>query len=94
MLRIENASVALAICADITQPYHAATAKKRGADVYAAGVLITENGYEADTAFLQYSLQHWMVVLMAQTVMLFRTGYLAKTRETPVTGGSCSISRK
>jgi predicted amidohydrolase len=65
-LRVEGATVALAICADTTHPQHAASAAARGADIYAAGVLITENGYEADTALLrQYSLQHKMAVLMA-----------------------------
>jgi predicted amidohydrolase len=66
MLRVGTASVALAICADTTHPQHAAEAKERGAGIYAAGVLITENGYEADTALLRaYSLQYGMVVLMA-----------------------------
>ena len=65
-LPVEDATVALAICADTNHPQHAAKAKARGANVYAAGVLITENGYEPDTAILrQYSLQHRMAVLMA-----------------------------
>ncbi|NYF77818.1 carbon-nitrogen hydrolase family protein [Granulicella arctica] len=66
MLSVEGAAVALAICADTTYPQHPASAAACGANVYAAGVLITENGYASDTALLrQYSLQHKMAVLMA-----------------------------
>jgi predicted amidohydrolase len=66
MLRVAEASVALAICADTLHPGHAASAAARGANVYAAGVLIGEKGYAADAALLaQYALQHTMVVLMA-----------------------------
>jgi len=58
--------VGLAICADITHPEHAAAAAGRGATVYAAGVLISENGYAADTALMQrYAVEHRMLVLMA-----------------------------
>lgn len=65
-LQIEDETVALAICADTTHAQHAASAKARGASVYAAGVLITESGYEPDTALLrQYARQHEMAVLMA-----------------------------
>jgi predicted amidohydrolase len=66
MLLVEDTPVALAICADTLRPQHAADAKEHGAKVYAVGALITENGYEPDTAFLrQYSARHSMVVLMA-----------------------------
>lgn len=65
-LPIEDARVALAICADTTHPEHAASAAARGANVYAAGVLITESGYGPDTAQLTtYAREHRMVVLMA-----------------------------
>jgi predicted amidohydrolase len=63
---VEGATVAFAICADTTHPQHPASAAARGADVYAAGVLITEDAYARDAALLrQYSLQHKMTVLMA-----------------------------
>jgi predicted amidohydrolase len=66
MLLVEDTPVALAICADTTRPQHAADAKEHGASIYAAGVLITEGGYEPDTTLLSgYSAQHKMVVLMA-----------------------------
>jgi predicted amidohydrolase len=65
-LQIDDSTIALAICADTTHPQHAANASSRGANVYAAGVLIGESGYEPDTALLrQYSLQHRMAILMA-----------------------------
>jgi predicted amidohydrolase len=65
-LTVEGATIALAICADTTHPQHAAKAAASGANVYAAGVLITENGYEQDTALLkQYALEHRMAVLIA-----------------------------
>jgi predicted amidohydrolase len=66
VLLLEDANVALAICADTTHPQHAARAAARGANVYAAGVLITENGYAPDTALLRnYALDHKMAILMA-----------------------------
>jgi predicted amidohydrolase len=66
LLPIEDANVALAICADTTHPEHAARAAARRASVYAAGVLITESGYAPDTAQLTaYAREHRMAVLMA-----------------------------
>jgi predicted amidohydrolase len=59
-------NIALAVCADFTHASHAAAAAEQGADVYAAGVLITEKGYGPDTGLLKgYALTHSMVVLMA-----------------------------
>lgn len=59
-------TVALAVCADFSHASHAAAAAEQGADIYAAGVLITEKGYAADTTLLQgYANKHSMVVLMA-----------------------------
>ena len=66
VLRIEGVNVALAICADTTHPEHPASAARGGANVYAAGVLITENGYEPDTELMKgYARDHGMAVLMA-----------------------------
>lgn len=65
-LLVEDATVALAICADATHPQHAASAAARGASVYAVGVMITENGYARKVALLgKYALEHRMAVLMA-----------------------------
>lgn len=61
-----GANVALAICADTSHPEHAAAAALRRASIYAAGALITENGYQADAALLEkYARDHRMTVLMA-----------------------------
>jgi predicted amidohydrolase len=65
-LLVEDATVALAICADATYPQHAASAAARGANVYAVGVMITEGGYARKAALLRnYALEHRMAVLMA-----------------------------
>jgi predicted amidohydrolase len=65
-LNIGQETVALAVCADFSHASHAATAAARGVGLYAAGVLISEKGYAADTAILQgYARQHAMAVLMA-----------------------------
>jgi len=66
MLTIGADTVALAVCADFSHASHAVAAAEQGADLYAAGVLITENGYAPDTALLQgYASTHSMTVLMA-----------------------------
>jgi predicted amidohydrolase len=66
MLRIGDDKIALAVCADFSHASHAQQAADSGADLYAAGVLITENGYVPDTALLQgYAVEHSIPVLMA-----------------------------
>ena len=58
--------VGLAICADVTHPEHARSAKERGCAIYAAGCFLTPSGYDADCALLQgYAREHRMAVLMA-----------------------------
>ena len=58
--------VGFAVCADTAHPEHAEAAAKAGATVYAAGVLITPTGIDADSAQLRdYARSHGMVVLMA-----------------------------
>lgn len=65
-LLVGEATVALAICADAMHPEHAARAAARGANVYAASVMITENGYAKKVALLRsYAVEHRMAVLMA-----------------------------
>ncbi|HYP13447.1 MAG TPA: carbon-nitrogen hydrolase family protein [Bryobacteraceae bacterium] len=65
-LRVQEAAVALAICADAKHPEHAGRAAARGADIYAAGVMITEEDYPKKVDLLSnYAAQHRMAVLMA-----------------------------
>lgn len=65
-LRMGKDTVALAVCADFSHASHAAAAAVAGADLYAAGVLIGEKGYDVDSAILQgYAQKHSMAVLMA-----------------------------
>ena len=58
--------IALAVCADFSHASHPRAAAESGANVYAAGVLISEGGYATDSALLQgYAVEHGMLVLMA-----------------------------
>ncbi|MFA7943282.1 carbon-nitrogen hydrolase family protein [Pseudomonas brenneri] len=58
--------IALAVCADFSHASHPRDAAALGATIYAAGVLISDGGYAADSALLQgYAGEHSMVVLMA-----------------------------
>ncbi|MBC3256657.1 carbon-nitrogen hydrolase family protein [Pseudomonas paralactis] len=58
--------VALAVCADFSHASHPRQAAQAGANVYAAGVLISEGGYAKDSALLQsYAAEHRLLVLMA-----------------------------
>ena len=58
--------IASAICADTNHPTHAASAAQAGANVYAAGILTSENGYAAEAPLWQsYAREHGMVVLIA-----------------------------
>lgn len=58
--------IALAVCADFSHASHALSAVETGANVYAAGVLISEGGYATDSALLQgYAAEHGLLVLMA-----------------------------
>ncbi|WP_339545793.1 carbon-nitrogen hydrolase family protein [Pseudomonas sp. RA_35y_Pfl2_P32] len=65
-LTLGDDTIALAVCADFSHASHAAAAAEVGAKIYAAGVLITEGGYAADSALLQgHAREHGMLVLMA-----------------------------
>ena len=51
---------------DTNHPTHAASAAQAGANVYAAGILTSENGYAAEAPLWQsYAREHGMVVLIA-----------------------------
>jgi predicted amidohydrolase len=65
-IALEDDTVGLAICADVGHVEHAQDAAKRGATVYAAGSLVSDDGYGADTELLQrYALDHSMLTLLA-----------------------------
>jgi predicted amidohydrolase len=65
-LEFGNDRIALAVCADFSHASHPRLAADAGATVYAAGVLISDGGYAADSALLQgYAAEHHLVVLMA-----------------------------
>lgn len=58
--------IASAICADTNHPSHAAQAAHVGANVYAAGILTSANGYAAEAPlWAGYAREHRMVVLIA-----------------------------
>ena len=63
---VADAKVSLAICADVDHDGHAAQARADGADVYAAGVLMTASGLSDCLARMaRYARNHGMAVLMA-----------------------------
>lgn len=58
--------IALAVCADFSHSTHPREAAARGANLYAASVLVSEGGYDRDSQLLKgYAAEHRMVVLMA-----------------------------
>ncbi|UTV29644.1 carbon-nitrogen hydrolase family protein [Photobacterium atrarenae] len=59
-------TLALAICADFSNPAHAADAAANGADLYLASALISEAGYAADAQILsEIARSHQLPVLLA-----------------------------
>ncbi|MBL8179092.1 MAG: carbon-nitrogen hydrolase family protein [Bryobacterales bacterium] len=65
-IRLPDASAALAICADASEPLHAAGAAQRGVALYAVGAMIEERAYARKSASLaEYARQHRMAVLLA-----------------------------
>jgi predicted amidohydrolase len=95
-ITIGNTKVANAICADVNNTDHVDTCFELGASVYVAGVLITEGGYDSDTAAMElYAKKHNMLVAMAnynqptgnwspigKSAIWSNTGLLASTTET------------
>jgi len=58
--------VAMAVCADISVEEYARDAARRGANLYATSVLLSENGYHKDCDYLaRWSREYQMAVLMA-----------------------------
>ena len=65
-IAVEDDVVGLAICADVGHAEHARDAAHRGATIYAAGSLISEDGYAAEAARLRrYAMEHSMATLLA-----------------------------
>lgn len=65
-LAIDNRAIAFAICADAMHSGHRANACKAGADIYAAGVLISPASYAAESQQLaDYAKTDRMMVLLA-----------------------------
>lgn len=66
IIKLENERIALAICADITNPVHPANACKNGVTIYIASIFYTPNGIaEAYEQLSSYSRQYPMNILMA-----------------------------
>lgn len=66
VLHLNGMNIGCAICADIGNPSHPKIAADNGAEIYAAGVLITANGYKKDSELLAgYAATHHMLVIMA-----------------------------
>jgi len=65
-ITIGNTKIANAICADTNHTDHARACSELGASVYIAGVLISEAGYNVDTAAMaNYAKKYNMLVAMA-----------------------------
>lgn len=66
LVNLGDAPVALSICAEFTHASHAQAAAQAGAALYAASVLISDNGYPHDSQLLQrYAREYALGVLMA-----------------------------
>lgn len=65
-LSLRGKNLGLAICADISEPGHPQHAAEQGADIYAAGVLISQASYAKESAMMQgYAEKHQMTIIMA-----------------------------
>lgn len=85
--RYKGESVGIAICADINNPEHPADAKKSGATIYAAGVMITPNGIaDAYNNLAAYASKYKMPTMMAN--------YAAETGGYETGGGSAIWNEK
>ena len=65
-LSVDDTTVALAICADIGHAAHAAAGAAAGAQIYAAGVMLTPETYAPDAALMaHYAEEHHLATLLA-----------------------------
>jgi predicted amidohydrolase len=63
---INETTIGNAICADTNNPKHAHDCFEFGSSIYIAGVMVTEDGYDADTiAMKNYAKKYNMLVAMA-----------------------------
>jgi predicted amidohydrolase len=66
IIEMEDDRIALAICADIDNPQHAADAAKAGATIYMPSIFFSREGIqEAHTLLASYAKQHRMSIMMA-----------------------------
>ena len=66
LVDIKKERIGLAICADIANPAHPEAIAIKNESIYAAGVLITREGYKNDALLLQnYALKYNMIIVMA-----------------------------
>lgn len=65
LLQRDGQKIALAICADVNHPSHAAEAAKKRASIYAAGVLMMDGYDEAARQLQSYASKHSMAAIMA-----------------------------
>ncbi len=69
LFTINNYRIALAICADFTNPSHSANAVTNGADMYIASALISEPAYHEDARILSnIASVHRMTVLLSNHI--------------------------
>ncbi|PMN74072.1 carbon-nitrogen hydrolase family protein [Enterovibrio norvegicus] len=69
MLSVKGNKLALAICADFSDPQHAKDAQEAGADIYLVSALISQNGYEHDSQLLaDIAKTHRFPVLLSNFV--------------------------
>jgi len=66
LVRLRGRRAAIAVCADIGDPAHAARAAARGASAYLASMFVIPSDYHADATRLRgYASRHGFVVAMA-----------------------------
>ena len=66
LVRVDGGTAALAVCADVGRPAHAASAAARGADTYLASMFVIPSEIAGDAARLQaYAARHSMAVVFS-----------------------------
>jgi predicted amidohydrolase len=66
LVRLGGQRAAIAVCADIGDPAHAARAAARGAGAYLASMFVIPSDYHADATRLRgYAIRHGFIVAMA-----------------------------
>lgn len=69
LFELRGYRLALAICADFANPFHAQDAAEQGADLYLVSALISEAGYEPDSEILSHLAQrHQMPVMLSNHI--------------------------